>query len=57
MARRDTLKTSYYSVKGQEQSLDINPHKSTKKAKAKERQEGKKIIREALDGESQKKKE
>lgn len=52
MAKRDTLRTSHYSVKSQEWSLDIPPHKSTKKAKAKERQKGKKIIREELDGES-----
>lgn len=49
MAKRDSKKTAYYSLKTQEQSLDIPPHKSTKKAKAKERQEGRKEIREAID--------
>lgn len=48
MAKRDTLKTSKYSVGNQEWALDINPHKSTKKAKARERQMGKKLIREEL---------
>lgn len=38
----DKLKTSWASIRKQEQSLDINPHKSTKKAKVKERQVGKK---------------
>jgi len=47
MAKRDTKRTSHYSLKIQEQSLDIPPHKSTKKAKAKERQEGRKEIKEA----------
>lgn len=44
MARRDSRRTMKRSLKKQEQSLDIMPHKSTKKAKAKERQEGRKII-------------
>lgn len=55
MAKRDTKRTSHYSIHSQEWSLDINPHKSTKKAKAKERQDGKKEIREAIN-ESQAKK-
>lgn len=48
MAKRDTLKTSYYSLRIQEQSLDKMPSKKTKKAKAKERQYGKKEIEKAL---------
>lgn len=44
MARRDTHRTMKRSLSKQEQSLDMMPHKSTKKAKAKERQEGRKII-------------
>lgn len=43
MAKRDTRRTAHYSVKTQNWSLDKNPHKSTKKAKAKERQEGRKL--------------
>lgn len=50
MAKRDTKKTYYYSLKIQEQSLDKMPHKSTKKAKAKERQAGRKEIEKALKG-------
>ena len=46
MARRDKKRVAHYSVKAQDWSLDIPPHKSTKKAKAKERQDGKKEIRE-----------
>lgn len=49
MARRDTMKTMHYSLKIQEQSLDKMPSKKTKKAKAKERQTGRKVIREALE--------
>lgn len=45
MARLDKARVAKRSVQKQEQSLDINPHKSTKKAKAKERQMGKKEIR------------
>lgn len=57
MSKRDTLRTSKRSLQAQDWSLDIMPHRSTKKAKAKERQMGKKIIRQELrDGESQKKK-
>ena len=48
MAKRDTKRTARRSVLAQEWSLDITPHKSTKKAKAKERQEGRKEIDEAL---------
>lgn len=56
MSKRDTKKVNRMSVRAQEWALDINPHKSTKKAKARERQDGRKEIREELkDGESQKK--
>lgn len=49
----DKLKTAWTSLKKQEQSLDKMPHKSTKRAKVKERQRGKKEIRRELnDGES-----
>lgn len=44
----DTKRVSKRSRQKQEQSLDINPHKSTKKAKAKERQEGRKTIKKEL---------
>lgn len=43
MAKRDTHRTMKRSLNRQEQSLDIMPHKSTKKAKAKERQEGRRL--------------
>lgn len=42
MSKRDTLKTSKRSVQAQEMSLDIPPHNSIKKNKAKERQVGRK---------------
>lgn len=45
MAKRDTARVAKRSVQAQEWSLDVRPHKSTKKAKAKERQAGKKEIR------------
>ena len=48
MAKRDTAKVAKRSVQAQEWALDVNPHKSTKKAKAKERQAGRKEIRESL---------
>lgn len=48
MAKLDTKKTAKFSVRSQEWSLDITPHKSTKKAKAKERQEGRREISDAL---------
>jgi hypothetical protein len=48
MAKRDTRKTARYSNLTQAWSLDIMPHKSTKKAKAKERQQAKKLVDEEL---------
>lgn len=42
MSKMDTLKTAKRSLSAQERALDKNPHKSTKKAKRKERQMGKK---------------
>lgn len=48
MAKRDTKRVAKRSIQSQNWALDINPHKSTKKAKAKERQDGKKEIREEL---------
>lgn len=53
MAKLDTKRTYHYSIKAQSWALDVNPHKSTKKAKAKERQEGRKEIREVLNGKLQ----
>lgn len=47
MGARDTLKIMKRSLNTQEMSLDQMPSKKTKKAKAKERQMGKKIIRDA----------
>ena len=53
MGKVDKLKTAWTSLRKQEQSLDKMPHKSTKRAKAKERQMAKKVIKEELeDGES-----
>ena len=49
MGKRDTKRVAKRSVQTQEWSLDVNPHKSTKKAKAKERQDGKKEIRKELE--------
>lgn len=49
MSKRDTLKTSKRSVQAQEWALDISPHNSIKKNKAKERQVGKKIIKRELN--------
>lgn len=48
MSRRDTIKTSKRSVQAQEWALDIPPHNSIKKSKAKERQTGRKIIKQEL---------
>jgi hypothetical protein len=48
VAKRDTARVAKRSIQAQEWSLDVNPHKSTKKAKAKERQAGRKEIREEL---------
>jgi len=53
MSKRDTLKTSQYSLKTQEMSLDKMPSKRTKKAKVKERQMGKKVIRKSLKEEEE----
>lgn len=44
----DTKRVSKRSIQAQEWSLDVHPHKSTKKAKAKERQDGRKEIRREL---------
>jgi hypothetical protein len=52
MGKVDKLKTAWTSIRSQNWALDINPHKSTKKAKTKERQVGKKEIRKALGEES-----
>ena len=49
VGKRDTKRVAKRSVQTQEWSLDVNPHKSTKKAKAKERQDGKKEIRKELE--------
>lgn len=43
MSKRSTLNISKRSLHNQEQSLDKMPHKSIKKHKAKERQQGKKL--------------
>lgn len=54
MGSNDTRKIGKRSLQAQNWSLDINPHKSTKRAKAKERQAGKKIVREELKDENRK---
>ena len=46
MSKRDSRRTAHYSIQAQWWSLDVPPHKSTKKAKTKERQMAKKIIRD-----------
>lgn len=46
MGSNDTRKIGKRSLQAQNWSLDINPHKSTKRAKAKERQAGKKLASE-----------
>lgn len=48
MAKRDTTRVSKRSIQAQEWALDIPPHNKIKKHKAKERQAGKKEIRESL---------
>jgi hypothetical protein len=48
MSKRDTKKISHYSLQTQSWSLDKMPSKKTKKAKVKERQNGKKEIRDSL---------
>lgn len=52
MAKRDTKMVAKRSVQAQGWSLDVNPHKSTKKAKAKERQQARKEIRKEFNGKS-----
>lgn len=52
MSKRDTLKVTKRSLDIQEMSLDKMPSKRTKKAKVKERQEGKKEIRKELNEDS-----
>jgi hypothetical protein len=49
MSKPDKEKASKYSLDAQSWTLDKMPHKSTKKAKVKERQLGKKIIRKELE--------
>ncbi len=57
MAKRDTLRTSKRSIQAQEWALDIPPHNTVKKHKAKERQMAKKVIKQELeDGTPQTKK-
>jgi hypothetical protein len=46
MAKRDTKKVAWYSLRIQEQSLDRMPHKSVRKAIRKERQDARKEIKE-----------
>ena len=45
MSKRDTVRVGKRSIQNQESALDIPPHNSIKKHKAKERQAGKKEIR------------
>lgn len=45
MSKLDKIRTAKYSTDAQEWAMDINPHKSTKKAK--EHQAGKKAIKRA----------
>lgn len=57
MGKSDTLKTAKRSIQAQEWALDIPPHKSIKKHKARERQMGKRVIEQELkDGKPQTKK-
>lgn len=49
MGKRDSKRVAKRSIQAQEWALDVRPHKSVKKAKAKERQDGKKEIRDALE--------
>lgn len=46
VSKRDTLKINKRSLQAQEWVMDIKPHKQTKKAKVKERQNGKKLAKE-----------
>lgn len=58
MSRRDTLKTAKICIQAIEQACDGYQDKDLKKAKRKERQKGRQVIREELKnyGKSQKKK-
>lgn len=56
MSKIDTLKTARISILAEEMSSDGYQDKSVRKAKRKERQKGKKIIREELVQYGQKKK-
>ena len=51
MGSNDNRKVGKRSLQAQNWSLDINPHKSTKKAKARQRQANKKLIVEELKDE------
>lgn len=46
MAKRDTKKVAKRSIQSQEWALDIPPHNTVKKHKAKERQSARKEIEE-----------
>ena len=48
MSKRDTLKTARISILAEEQSLDGHQDRRVRKAKRKERQKGKKIIKDEL---------
>lgn len=55
MAKRDTSRTAHRARQAYEWAADLMPSKATKREKVKERQLGKKEIREELNGKSQKK--
>ena len=57
MSKLDRVRTSKYSLDIQCMTLDQMPHKSTKKAKVKERQLGKKIIRKELENKKENKRD
>lgn len=48
MGSNDTLKTAKIVREAEDQSLDGHQDKSVRKARRKERQKGKKVIKEAL---------
>lgn len=48
MAKRDTKRVAKRSIQAQEWALDIPPHNTVKKHKAKERQDAKKEIKKEL---------
>jgi hypothetical protein len=50
MAKRDTLKTAKISILAEEQASDGYQDRHVRKARRKERQKGKKIIKEELKG-------